>query len=139
MLTNSLFNGRGGLADTLKNLPVNQFLMIDEGETIVSVSDENSTSLFPNRPELLQNYPNPFNPSTTIRYEVAARTVVSLRIFNLAGQFIAELVSEDQNPGVYSITWNGVDLNGNAVSSGIYFYRLENGTFGFTRKMLLLR
>ncbi len=128
----------GGNADTLTNPPVNQILGITEGATVVSVKDDPLQNL-PARPELLQNYPNPFNPSTTIRYTLENRTPVSLQIFDMSGQFIAALVNENQNPGHYSVAWNGLDANGNAVSSGIYFYRLKTGKFNFTRKMLLLR
>ncbi len=128
-----------GIVDTLNNLPVNQFLTIQENETTVSVRDGAQPDLFPKNPALLQNYPNPFNPSTTIQYKLANRTPVLLQIFNLSGQFITTLVNGKQNPGIYAATWNGVDSKGKAISSGIYFYRLQTGEFSFTRKMLLLQ
>lgn len=81
-----------------------------------------------------QNYPNPFNPITVIDYSVAENTFVSLRVFNVAGQLVATLVSEQKMPGPHRATW---DSSGKA--SGIYFYRLRAGSFSQTRKMALLK
>lgn len=75
--------------------------------------------------QLMQNYPNPFNPTTRIEYRVAASARVTLKIYNILGQEIRTLVNALQEPGVYSIEWNGTDTRGAEVAGGVYFYRLE--------------
>jgi cyclomaltodextrinase len=86
------------------------------------------------------SYPNPFNPSTTIRYTVSSDIGknVSLKIYNLLGKEIKELVNAVQQCGSYQALWNGTDSLGRRVPSGIYLYRLKIGEEVFTRKMTLL-
>jgi len=83
---------------------------------------------------LSQNYPNPFNPSTTIKYSVPKASFVHLTVYNVIGQQVAELVNHEQSPGKYSVTFDGAN-----VTSGIYFYRIEAGSFVQTNKMILLK
>lgn len=98
--------------------------------------------------ELHQNHPNPFsatsrNSGTKINYylpalKIEAGSSVVLKVYNVLGQEIVILVNKNQPPGWHSASWNGRDVNGFQVPSGIYFYRLElKGTI-LTRKMLLL-
>lgn len=91
------------------------------------------------RNELHQNFPNPFNPVTTIKYFVSTEGHVAMTIYNVKGQRIRRLINESKLPGSYSVTWDGRNERGVKVSSGIYFYRLETGTYSSTKKMLLLR
>jgi len=88
---------------------------------------------------LLPNYPNPFNPSTTIRYELASRTHVDLRVFDVRGALVRTMVDGVKGAGAYSLEWNGRDDRGTAVSSGVYFYRLTAGDFSDVRKMTLVK
>jgi len=90
---------------------------------------------------LSQNYPNPFNPSTTIRYGIAERGHVSLRIYDIAGRLIRILVDEVQGPsgGQHEITWDGKDEAGRPAVSGVYFYRLVSKEVELNRKMILLK
>jgi hypothetical protein len=83
---------------------------------------------------LLQNHPNPFNPSTTIRFDLAADRDVSLKVYNALGQVVSELVSGHRPAGRYSVAW---DASG--FASGVYFYRLEAGSFVQTRKLIVLK
>ena len=93
----------------------------------------------PGRFELAQNYPNPFNPTTRIEFSLPVKGQVSLVIYNLLGREIATLVNQDMNAGSHSLTWDGKDNRGAAVTSGIYFYRLESNDRVQTRKLLLLK
>ncbi len=88
---------------------------------------------------LEQNYPNPFNPNTAISYQLAAASDVELQIYNVAGQAVRTLASEAQTPGKYTVQWDGRNAGGEAVASGVYFYRLVAGDFVQVRKMVLLR
>ena len=95
-----------------------------------------------NRPltfTLSQNMPNPFNPATTIPYSVATAGPVSLNIYNLQGQLVKTLVQQTAAPGEYHATWNGRDMAGRAVASGVYVYRLSAPDGVRTKRMLLVR
>jgi hypothetical protein len=89
---------------------------------------------------LLPNYPNPFNPSTNIRYNLAKQSNVSLAIYNIVGQRVAELIHLQQDAGSYEVRWNAA-----GISSGIYFYRITaipisgTGAFSSVRKMLMIK
>ncbi|RKY58279.1 MAG: hypothetical protein DRP96_08705, partial [Candidatus Neomarinimicrobiota bacterium] len=93
----------------------------------------------PKEYSLHQNYPNPFNPNTTLRYELPQAGKVELRIFDLQGRQVNQLVSENQPPGKYSVIWNGCDSRGNQVPSGIYLFQLKCGSFSKTRKAVLMK
>jgi hypothetical protein len=88
---------------------------------------------------LAQNYPNPFNPATEISYTLPVDCHVKLEIYNVLGQRIASLVDEPQSAGDKILRWDGRDDKGLRVSSGIYFCRLEAGTFTEIKKMVLTR
>jgi hypothetical protein len=93
-----------------------------------------STSQLPRTFLLLQNYPNPFNPTTTIRYALPGRVHVTLSIFNTLGQEVATLVNESEEAGYHEIKFDGTNL-----ASGMYFYRIQAGSFLQTKELLLLR
>ncbi len=88
---------------------------------------------------LEQNYPNPFNPTTTIRYQVPSDGRVVLKVYNVFGQEVRTLVNGRQSAGARSVEWNGLDNRGRAVSSGVYFYRLEAADRSLTKKMLMIK
>jgi hypothetical protein len=88
---------------------------------------------------LSQNYPNPFNPITKMNYQLPKRSRVIISIYNIIGQEVRTLLNEDQDYGVHSITWNGVDQYGKAMATGVYFARMSTGGFSQTKKMLLLK
>ncbi len=94
------------------------------------------TSSLPHTYELKQNYPNPFNPSTQIKYSIEKAGIVSLKVYDLLGREVANLVNTYQQIGSYAVTFNSVNR---AFSSGVYFYRLESGSFVATHKMVLLK
>jgi hypothetical protein len=101
-----------------------------------------SVTMAPLKFELEQNSPNPFNPTTDIRYQIpegSSPVRITLKIFNLLGQEVRTLVDEMQDPGSYTITWDGEDAMGHAVGSGVYFYRLQTGDFAAVKRMLLMK
>jgi hypothetical protein len=88
----------------------------------------------PNEYSLKQNYPNPFNPTTKIKFTVAESGFTSLKIYDVLGNEVAILVSEEKPAGEYEVEFNGANL-----PSGIYFYRIKAGSYINTKKMVLLR
>ncbi len=105
-------------------------------ENVLSLNGDRQ---LPSAFNLQQNYPNPFNPVTSINYQLASDTHVTLTVYDIMGQKIRTVVSEDQSAGFRSVVWNGKDNYNNPVSSGVYFYRLHAGNYIQTRKMILMR
>jgi hypothetical protein len=104
------------------------------GTGVATSVEEPSDALLPNTPVLSQNYPNPFNPSTNISFSLPAQAFVSLKIFNLVGREVATLVSGEIGAGRYVRQWNAA-----GYASGMYFYRLQTGSFSDTKKLVLVR
>ena len=105
----------------------------------VGVEEEELPGGLPEIFRLSQNYPNPFNPQTHIVYQLPWAGPVQLRVYNVMGQAVCDLVDEVQGAGEHEVTWNGLDGSGRAVASGIYFYQLVAGPSVETKKMLLLK
>jgi len=98
-----------------------------------TVGVENGDQI-PTQYSLSQNFPNPFNPSTAIHFSVPSSEFVTLKVFDVLGNEVATLVNEGKNAGVYE-----VDFSASQLSSGIYFYTINAGSFTETKKMILLR
>jgi len=88
---------------------------------------------------LKPNYPNPFNPETTIEFALPEASKVNLKIYNLTGQLVRELVTSDYPAGYQKVIWDGRDQYGKNAGSGVYIYTLKAGSFSQTRKMILIR
>jgi hypothetical protein len=88
---------------------------------------------------LFQNTPNPFRASTRIDYALSGDCVVKISVFDVHGREVRTLAAEDQGPGRYTVTWNGLDEGGRSVSPGIYFFRLETDSHRIVRKMVHAR
>jgi phosphatidylserine/phosphatidylglycerophosphate/cardiolipin synthase-like enzyme len=104
------------------------------GVDSIRVGVEQVGTTVPQTYALLQNYPNPFNPTTKIEYALPATQRVVLKMYDVLGREVQTLVNEQQAPGVYR-----VNVNAAGFASGVYFYRLEAGSFVQLRKMLLLK
>ncbi len=104
-------------------------------ENYIIVKDPSQPGKF----HLAQNYPNPFNNVTTIEYQLPKDTQVTLRIFNIAGEFVKTLIEEKQTAYYYKIQWDGRDENGNSVAGGLYLYYLKADGFSQSNKMVLIR
>lgn len=100
----------------------------------VIVGVEDAPSIIPSSFRLEQNYPNPFNPSTTIEFFLPLRSHVRLSIWNVIGQEVAVLMSEEKSAGVHKVTWNA-----SGFPSGVYFSRLQAENFIKTNKMVLMK
>jgi predicted CXXCH cytochrome family protein len=88
---------------------------------------------------LRQNYPNPFNPTTEISFAIPTQTHVTITVFTVAGELVQTLVNEEVGAGNYSVTWDGRNLSGNTVGTGIYLYRIQAGEFSAVKKMIMLK
>lgn len=93
----------------------------------------------PTRYALEQNHPNPFNPYTTLKYQIPQECHMTLKIYNTLGREVKTLIEKQQSPGYYAVQWDGRKEVGTEVSSGIYFYRIQAGTYVQTKRMLLLK
>jgi len=101
-------------------------------------TDEMSVNDF----KLEQNYPNPFNPATKIKFSLPSHSesegqsvsLVTIKVYDLLGREITTLINNELSPGNYE-----VDFNGSNLASGVYFYRLESGSFSSTKKMMIIR
>ena len=89
--------------------------------------------------ELKGNYPNPFNPETTIRYSMKEASPVSIEIYNVKGQLVKSLVNTTKESGDHTVVWNGTDNSGRAVTSGVYYYKMNAGKYSSTKKMIMMK
>ena len=145
------------LPDTVKNVTINnasgvtaskQLTITDtlflragtlKGPYTARVTVTGGTGVGDNAPlpreySLSQNYPNPFNPSTAISYQLSANSFVSLKVFDVLGREVATLVNEVKKAGTYSTTWNA-----SGFGSGIYFCKMQAGSFTGTKKLVLIK
>ena len=95
---------------------------------------------------LQQNYPNPFNPTTTVRFDIQKQSVTEIAVYNLLGQKVATLISQNLMPGTYSAVWNGLTSRGLSAGSGVYFIRMtarpsdgRGGVFSSLQKIVLMK
>jgi len=98
--------------------------------TSVQVSKKDIPKTF----KLFQNYPNPFNPRTTIHFLLPSKSHVTLRVYDILGQELETLINEEREAGMYILQYDGLNL-----TSGIYFYRLQAGSYSETKKLILLK
>ena len=95
--------------------------------------------VLPTAYELGQNHPNPFNPETVVPFALPQTGDIRLVVYNMIGQEVRVLVNEVREAGHHRITWDGKDALGRSIASGVYFVRLQSGTFASVRKMTLLK
>jgi len=93
-----------------------------------------NSSIIPGKYSLDQNYPNPFNPSTKINFSIPRQLFVTLKIFDMLGREVAQLVNEELQTNSYS-----VDFNASNLPSGMYFYKLETAEFTYAKRMMLIK
>ena len=131
MSTGATLSGRA-LAQTAVTLDANA---VTSPATVTGVQNIGKA---PQEFALLQNYPNPFNPSTRIQYSLEKAGMVSLKIYNVLGLEVATLVNAYQEANSYTVQFNSNE-GGLDLSSGVYFYRLEAGSFVSTKRLILMK
>ena len=130
----------------------NLYAMIDPGNTITEIHEENNIGFIPLKVQgttgisdeskyivpalykLEQNYPNPFNPATTIKYLIPESGLVTLKVYDILGREIVTLVDDYKPAGKYK-----TEFNARSLPSGVYFYKIQAGSFVETKKMILLK
>jgi len=105
-----------------------------DGSDYIRIGVDDDLSGLPKAFGLSQNYPNPFNPSTIIKFALPKESAVELAVFNLLGEKVVELINQEMPAGYHQTVFDAGSL-----SSGIYFYRIQAGTFIETKKLLLLK
>ena len=116
-------------------------------QEIITLVEHEIISNLPTSYSLGQNYPNPFNPTTKIKYTIpsvetrhaSSLQMISLKIYDILGNEIATLVNEEKPAGSYEVEFSVGQDSRPDISSGVYFYRLQAGSFIETKKMVLLR
>jgi hypothetical protein len=109
-------------------------LFLDSICTFHDNSVSGNGNIIPQEYSLEQNYPNPFNPSTNIRFGLPKSGLVKMVIYDVLGRVVTTLVNEYKAAGSYT-----VDFDASAIASGVYFYRIESGSFTDVKKMLLVK
>jgi len=116
------------------SVPSDSVMQMVSGGAPDKISVDPPSSEKPTEYSLMQNYPNPFNPTTTISYSVPKNGLVTLKVYDILGTEVADLVNEVKEEGIYYVTFNASEL-----PSGIYFYTLTSGNFMATKKLILLK
>ena len=111
-----------------------------EFEARLSAVDDPVGESIPRATRLYQAYPNPFNPMTTIAFDLPRSERVSLRIYDISGSLVRVLVNDELvSAGRQEAIWRGRDRNDRPVAAGVYFYRLEAGGYGETKRMVMIK
>ncbi|WP_168026820.1 T9SS type A sorting domain-containing protein [Ignavibacterium album] len=121
----------GNTTDSVNNVNPTVVYVATVPVRVVSSIGDNS---FPVSFELAQNYPNPFNPSTNIKYSIAERSNVTIKVYDMLGSEVATLVNQVQDAGTHNVVFNASNL-----ASGMYVYTINAGNFTATKKMMLLK
>ena len=100
---------------------------------MVTAIDHGSQGV-PSQFALEQNYPNPFNPTTVIDYQLPVNSFVTLKVYDVLGREVATLVDGQKSAGYYQTTFDG-----SRFASGVYFYRIQAGTFTVVKKFVLMK
>ena len=88
---------------------------------------------------LYQNHPNPFNPTTIIKYNTNGSELINIKIYDILGNEVCNLVDGFETAGNKSVQWNATNNQGEPVSAGVYLYKIQAGNFVDTKKMILLK
>ncbi len=106
--------------------------------TITGVEFEHTPDV-PQEFALRQNYPNPFNPTTQIEFTLPEQSDVVLEIYDITGRRVNTLMNDNLSTGTYTVSWDATNQSGQTVSSGVYIYRLQAGSFVETKRMVFIK
>jgi flagellar hook assembly protein FlgD len=112
------------------------------GPTLITTVEKDGNQIIPQSQILLNNYPNPFNPYTIISFSIPydlTNSFVELKIYDINGRLVNTLVSENLSAGNYLTRWDGDNVSGTKVSSGVYIYSIRVGDRAVNKKMTLLK
>jgi hypothetical protein len=119
-------------------IPIDEVQRVSFSQT-TAVADPTLTDYTPTAFHVLQNYPNPFNPVTTIVYEITGTSDVTVRVYDVRGSLIKDLLHESQQAGRHVVSWDGTDNARSHVSSGVYITVVQCAGQVLSRKMILMK
>ncbi len=106
---------------------------------VIAVNIKTEDPVIPDEFVVHQNFPNPFNPTTQIGYTLPNAEKVEIVVYNIFGQIVKTLISQNQGPGYHSVVWDGTSKTGERVSSGVYYYKVTAGKHTAVKKLALLK
>ena len=112
--------------------------MLIKADPALTIDDQNSNQI-PFQTRLLPAYPNPFNNQTTIRYTIKSGQDVTIQVYNLLGKKVNTFSIKHDNSGEYSWLWNGKDIYGKELSTGLYIIRMNSDGYNGSQKVLFLK
>ncbi|MEW5924833.1 MAG: FG-GAP-like repeat-containing protein, partial [Candidatus Zixiibacteriota bacterium] len=134
------FNGDGNVDLACTEYSDGTFSILwNRFDVVVDVNEPDIKNALPDEFVLAQNYPNPFNASTVIEFSVPARSQVKVAIYNILGQEIKTLVDENKTAGNYRVIWDGTDVAGQVVATGVYLYQVRINDAAQVKKAILLK
>jgi len=129
-----------GKFNSTNNIEVSKVEVINQNGDILTPNFKLvSVDIYPASFKLEQNYPNPFNPATTIKFRIPVETQVQIAVFDINGRLVKVLVDNVLPAGEHLAIWDGTDLNGMKVSSGVYIYRMYADKFVEAKRMILIK
>ena len=132
VIPTEIIGSRADISVSYKGLDTN-------GERAGQMTRNLTLQILPKEYALTQNYPNPFNASTMIEYGLPADSELNITIYDARGRFVKELISGPKQAGFHSIQWNGLNMNGKGVASGLYFVVLSTLEFRTVSKAVMLK
>jgi len=129
----------GYITQTLENVSIGAGQTVSQHFILIEDTSPADDPVAPILTELRGNYPNPFNPSTTIAYTLSLAGPVRIAVYNLKGQKVRELISDEQAAGLHKLIFDGLDNGGRPLSSGVYLLRMQAGDYHASKRMLLLK
>ncbi len=130
----TIYNETSAVDITTTSSPKYNLYVTGTKQDLVSDDLGGGIGTYPREPILNQNYPNPFNPTTTIKFGIPEQSFVSLKVYDMSGKLVSELISEVKDKGYYTVKFDGSKL-----ASGFYVYRLTAGDYTSIKKMSLIK
>ena len=127
----------GEIVEYAETIDFTSDMIEGDGFNTMPLSREARTA--PEEYNLSDAYPNPFNPTTSLIFSIPSDGQMSLSIYDMTGRLVSTLIDGYLKEGYHNVTWDGMDSNGNAVSSGMYIYSLNGEGVSITKKMVMMK